>query len=302
MPSLASRFAFQAVPVAQLAGLIVVPVWLLPMGEVYGWALLLPVLLTNTWWAMQHEAMHGLLPGGRRANRLYGRVNAVLFGAPFDLLRRGHLLHHAYSRTPRERSEVYEAGIDSRPGFTLGYYGRLLGGLYVMEVLAGVLLLLPRAWLMRWVARLASERNLVAAIADKLLQPRELANARRDVILLLVLHVGAFALYGSNAWMLALALAGRGLLVSLMDNAYHYGTPLDDTRFARDLRLPLKLSGLILHFNLHGTHHARPGMAWHTLPALHRQRGGAFQGQLVDALLAQLRGPIEAGALRTRAG
>ncbi len=300
MPPRDYRFAFLAVPLAQLAGLIVVPAWLLPRGEGFGWLLLIPVMLTNTWWAMQHEAMHGLLPGGRRANRLYGRFNAMLFGAPFDLLRRGHLLHHAYSRTPRERSEVFEAGVDHRVGFAVGYYWRLLGGLYAMEVLAGVLLLLPRAWLARLVGHVGNARNLAAAIADKLLQPRELSAARFDVLVMLALHAWAFGLYGHHAWMLALALAGRGLLVSLMDNAFHYGTRLDDTRYARDLRLPTWLSRLILHFNLHGTHHARPGIAWHALPELHRQRRGTYQGRLIGALFAQLRGPIEAGTLRAR--
>jgi hypothetical protein len=83
MPLLASCFAFKAMTVAQFAGSIVVPVWLLPMGEIYGWALLLPVLLTDTWWAMQHEAIHGLLPGGRRAVRsAAARPSAASFLQP----------------------------------------------------------------------------------------------------------------------------------------------------------------------------------------------------------------------------
>ena len=98
----------------QLFQLVLLPVWLLPSGPAWGWLLLLPVLLSNSWWAFIHEAVHGVLFPNKQANRLAGRVNAVLFGAPFDLLRRGHLLHHAASRTKRERSEVYVPERDNR--------------------------------------------------------------------------------------------------------------------------------------------------------------------------------------------
>ena len=40
-----------------------------------------------------------------------------------------------------------------------------------------------------------------------------------------------------HAWMLALSLVGRGL-ISFVDNVFHYGAPLDQPRYARNLALP----------------------------------------------------------------
>ncbi len=281
----------------QLFALLALPAWLLPRDAAWGWLLLAPVVLTTTGWALLHEAIHGALTESKRLDHLLGRLQAVPFGAPFELLRWGHLLHHGYSRTQRERSEVFEPGADRRLPFTLAYYFRLLGGLYVYEVLAGLLLLLPRALVRRLAARIGGERDLVVPLTERVLQPGVLATVRVDALAVLLLYGLALWLYGEHAWMLALALAGRALLISLVDNVFHYGTPLDDTRYAHDLDLPMWASRCILHFNLHGAHHARPGVPWQGLPNLHRQRGGRHQGSFMRALAAQLRGPIAAPAL-----
>lgn len=143
-----------------LGKLILLPLWLLPADPAWGW-LLLPVLASNSWWALIHDAIHGVLLESRAANRLAGRAQAILFGAAFDLLRWDHLLHHALSRTRRERSEVYVAGEDNRPWFTLNYYFRLTGGLYWFEVLGALIFLLPRPAI-RWAAsRLGGAHNVV---------------------------------------------------------------------------------------------------------------------------------------------
>jgi fatty acid desaturase len=281
--------AFSALSLLQL---IVLPLWLLPLDPAWGWLLLLPVLCSNSGWALIHEAIHGVLFGSRSANRLAGRAQAILFGAAFDLLRWGHLLHHALSRTRRERSEVYVAGVDHRPWFTLNYYFRLTGGLYWFEVFGALIFLLPRPAI-RWAAtRLASEHNVVEALTDKLLEPGTLRAVRLDGWLVLTLYGLAFALYGEHAWMLLLALIGRAFLISVVDNAFHYGTPLEDTRYARNLALPAWAARLILNFNLHGAHHARPGLAWWQLPGYHRASRAGYQGNWMAAVLDQFRGPI----------
>ncbi len=282
----------------QLFQLVLLPVWLLPSGPAWGWLLLLPVLLSNSWWAFIHEAVHGVLFPNKQANRLAGRVNAVLFGAPFDLLRRGHLLHHAASRTKRERSEVYVPERDNRLLFATGYYLRLFGGLYCLEVIGGLALLLPRRALRAFVRRAGGEHNVLEDLAKRILEPATLRAVRIDATLVLGVYALAFALYGEHAWMLALAVAGRGLLISLVDNVFHYGTPLDQTRYARNLALPDWASRLILHFNLHGAHHQRPGLAWWQLPDYQRNSGMGFQGKWLPALLAQLKGPIPEPRLR----
>ncbi|MFO1432861.1 MAG: fatty acid desaturase [Candidatus Competibacteraceae bacterium] len=278
--------------------LVLLPIWLLPGSPTWGWLLLLPVLLSNSWWAFIHEAIHGVLFPGKSANRLAGRVNAILFGAPFELLRRGHLLHHAASRTERERSEVYVPGRDHRLLFAIGYYLRLFGGLYCLEVVGGLVLLLPCALLHALACRLGNEHNVIESLAGRILEPITLRAARLDVTLVLGVYALAFALYGEYAWMLALSLLGRGFLISAVDNVFHYGTPLDQPRYAHNLALPDWASRLIFHFNLHGAHHQRPGLAWWQLPDYHCKRGLGFQGKWLPALLAQLKGPIPEPRLR----
>lgn len=275
-----------------LLTLFILPLWFLPGDPAWGWLLLLPVLLSNPWWALIHEAIHGVLFRSRLANRLAGRTQAILFGAAFDLLRWGHLLHHALSRTRRERSEVYVAGEDNRPWFTLNYYFRLTGGLYWFEVLGALIFLLPRPAI-RWVAsHLGGEHNVVDPLTEKLVAPATLRAVRIDGGFVLTLYGVAFSLYGEHAWMLVLALMGRAFLISVVDNAFHYGTPLEDSKYARNLALPAWASALILHFNLHGAHHLRPGLAWWALSGYHRQSRAGFQGNWIGTLLHQFRGPI----------
>ncbi len=285
-----------------LLQLVILPLALLPADPAWGWLLLLLVLLTNTAWALIHEAIHGVLLPHKAANRAAGRVLSVLFGAAFDLLRWGHLLHHALSRTRRERSEVYVAGVDKRLSFTLNYYFRLTGGLYWYEVLGGLIFLLPRP-VIRWAARrLGSEHNVVEALSEKLLEPATLRAVRLDGWLVIALYSTAFILYAEHAWMLLAALLARAFLISVVDNAFHYGTPLEDIRYARNLALPAWASALLLHFNLHGAHHQRPGLAWWQLAAHHAQSQAGFQGNWTAALLAQFRGPIPEHQLISGAG
>lgn len=277
--------------------LFLLPLLLLPIDPRWGWLLLPGVLLSNAWWAFIHEAIHGVMFEDRGINRLAGRFSAVLYGAPFDLLRWGHLLHHAHSRTERERSEVYVAGRDNRRVATIGYYFRLFGGLYLVELVGGLLVLLPRRMLRRVVDQIASPCNVIGELAKRLLNAETLRDARLEALAIIVVHAAAFALYSEHAWMLALAMAGRGLLISLVDNAFHYGTPLDDIRYARNLELPATLSRLILHFNLHGAHHLRSRVPWQQLPEWHRQSGQGYQGGWFASVFRQLRGPIPAQRL-----
>ncbi|MGQ9686635.1 MAG: fatty acid desaturase [Thiobacillaceae bacterium] len=156
----------------------------------------------------------------------------------------------------------------------------------------GTLILLPRPAI-RWAAsRLGGAHNVVAPLIDKLLQPATLRAVRMDGWLVLTLHGLAFALYGEHAWMLVLALIGRAFLISVVDNAFHYGTPLEDTKYARNLALPTWAARLILNFNLHGAHHLRPGLAWWQLPGDHHRSGAGYQGNWIAAVLNQFRGPI----------
>lgn len=276
----------------QLFQLFALPTWLLPQHPAWGWWLLFPALLTTSWWAFIHESIHGCLFSNRHLNRITGRLNAMLFGSPYDLLRWGHLLHHAYSRTERERPEVYTPGSASMVCCKLNYYFRLLGGLYLFEVVGGLLLLLPRP-LLKIAIRIISRRdNVVELLAEKILSPRTLVIARIEVIGILLAYGVAFSLYAEYAWMLLLALLARGCLISLVDNVFHYATPLEQVRYAHNLYLPVWWSRLILHFNLHGIHHLHPSASCWQLPRLHADAGHQYQGRWMPAIAAQFKGPL----------
>ncbi|MGZ9271942.1 MAG: fatty acid desaturase, partial [Candidatus Binatia bacterium] len=88
------------------------------------------------------------------------------------------------------------------------------------------------------------------------------------------------------------ALAARALLISFLDNIYHYETPVSDVFFAKNLSLPKPLAGLLLNFNLHGIHHINPAISWIDLPKAFDAQAGKYHGGYFAAALRQLRGPM----------
>lgn len=277
---------------AQLLQLFVLPLWLLPQDPRWGWLLLPMAALTLPLWALVHDCFHGSFSPRPQVNGRVGRVLAVGFGAPYQLLRTGHLLHHKYNRGPRDRSEVYDDARGSWLGMAPSYYFRLLGGLYFYELLAVPLLCLPRAWVAGAIRRVSGPDNVVEHMGGMLLRPKVLREMRQDALAVMLLLALSAWCYGAHAWMLVLALAGRGLVISMHDNSYHYDTPLEGAPDALTLRLPALLSPLVLNFNFHDTHHRHPQLGWRELPAAHRRDGGRFDIAFGTALLRQLRGPL----------
>ncbi len=269
----------------------------------WAWVLVPLTLVTIPHWALIHEAVHGHLLRERRANDRLGRVLAILFGAPFDVLRVGHLSHHALNARAVERPELYDPTVRSRLLAALGYFPRLLGGLYLVELASSLLAWLPRRWLRPIVRRLFYEGDAEAgAMPDRaerhLLSPRSLARIRSDGAAVVVLFALAFLLWG-EAWPLLLgALLGRAFLVSFLDNAPHYLGELGDPRQGHDMVLPPRLAALVLHANLHGTHHRHPDLPWTELPRRFARDQARPVGSWFVVPWRQLRGPVPMTALR----
>ncbi|WP_221325800.1 fatty acid desaturase [Actinoplanes sp. L3-i22] len=279
--------------------LFVIPLWLLPRGTAWGWLLPLLVLTNTPLWSLLHETIHGSLLRDRRWNDRLGRTLAVAYGAPFALLKAGHLLHHRFSRTPRERTEIFDPGRSSWGARAPGYYLRLFGGLYLSEVSSLLLAPLPkRGW--AWVSRRLEDPETVTSLLLDTVAARRLGAFRLDSALIVALHAAAFAAYGPHWWMLPAALLGRAFVVSVADNAYHYATPLDEPLDAMNLSLPRPLETFILAFNLHGVHHRHPGLAWPDLRGAFLADGGRFDLSWWHAAVRQIRGPIPATADRLR--
>lgn len=295
-PSALNAAAAAVIIAANLFLFLGVPA-LLAAGHRWSALLLLPALLTTiAHWALIHEAVHGRLQAGRQINEAAGRLLAILFLAPFDTLRFGHLSHHALNARPAERAEIYDPRVRSRLRAGLTFYLRLFCGVYLAEVASGLLALLPRRLLRPLVRRVFYEGEPDAGgMAERaervLLAPPVLRRIRLEALASAALVAASLTAYGGNWPLLALALAGRAFLVSFMDNAPHYDGTLAEPDQGFDMRLPRLLQPLVLNGNLHGAHHRQPNLPWAALPEAFATSGAAYAGSYLLLPWRQLKGP-----------
>lgn len=285
-----------------LLSYIALPLWLLPMSQGWAW-LLLPVALgTTANWALIHDGIHRVLHPGRRVNEGLSRVMSICFGSPLRILRFGHLMHHRFNRTALDRTEVYDPARASVWRVWPLYYFRLFGGLYMTELVGGLLFLLPRRRLLAIAQRLypadsQTSRPMLEQITRDLLTPAALREIRLDAVASWGLLILAFTLYGEHWHWLAGLLLVRGALVSLVDNSFHYGTPLDEVRYSYNLRLPAWAGPLVLNFNYHRVHHQYPRLAWYMLPGRFASTNDSFEHGFLSGVLRQIRGPLSESEL-----
>jgi fatty acid desaturase len=270
----------------------VLPLWLLPWDLRWAWLLLPIILLTNPFWSLLHEAIHDLFHSNKSVNMLFGRALAILFGSPFRILRMSHLVHHKLNRMPVEGTEYYDRDKCSKAAAAPGYYFQILAGLYLVEVISPLVFFLA-APLARTISRAFSPGARRQQHFDaKLVGYRVPARIRRDGAATMTMLALAFYCYDGYWPLLLGALAARGLLISFLDNVYHYATPVSDVFFAKNLSLPRPVAGLLLNFNLHGIHHINPAISWIDLPRAFDVQAGKFHGSYFPTALQQLRGPI----------
>lgn len=279
-----------------MAVLFMVP-WLLWWGHAAVTWLLVPFALAAVpHWALVHEAVHRHLHPNPASNELLGRFLAILFLAPFDALRFGHLSHHALNARASERPEIYDPRRQSHLRAAIEFYARLLGGLNLVEIASGPLSLLPRRVLRPMVRRLFYDGTSDAHMADRaehaLLAPTALRRIRCDALAIMTVLGASFIIYGEEWPVLVAALLGRAFVVSIMDNAPHYGGPLGQPDQGYDMHLPMQLAGLILHTNLHGTHHRYPNLPWTALPAAFAVESREHEGNYLLRPWRQLSGPV----------
>jgi len=271
---------------------VVVPVWLLPLDAAWAWTLLPLAFLHNSYWSLIHEAIHDLFHPAPRVNMLFGRMAAVLFGAPFRILRLSHLLHHKLNRTPMEATELFDAVKSSRLRAAWGYYFQILGGLYLVEFLSAVLFFLPRAWIRSFNKQFIKPDSVSGILMQNWIGNESIREIRTDGLLVLGWFGLSFWCYGEY-WPLLVAVLGiRAFFISFLDNVYHYRTPVNDTFYASNLWLPAPCATLLLNFNLHGVHHQNPAMPWNRLPLVFCERGAIFHGNYLAAAARQLNGPV----------
>jgi len=296
IPVTANAVLAAALWAAGLGVYYIVPLALLPLSPWFALLLIPAVLTTTTNWALMHEAIHGHFHPNARVNEAFGRISGILFGAPYETLKFGHLLHHSINGTPPDRPEYFDASKQSRLTASLIFYPRLLFGLYAVEVIGAFYCLLPRAALAKVtplfpgdIGPLRAERHLLA--------PQRLTQIRIDAVATIAAMALAFWCYGAWWPLLLAAIAARGMLISFADNGYHYAAPLGQgARAAYNLRLPG--GAAILNFNLHQVHHRHPNLPWKHLPQAFAADADTYDGPYFRTMARQLKGPVDYSAAK----
>lgn len=292
IPRSVNMMAASLIMLAMIFQLLVLPL-LLPSSPWTIAAIIVILAPLNTpFWSLIHEGIHRNMHPGRAANEAWSRIMSIVFGASFHVLRFGHLMHHQYNRA--WESEIY-APPQKKWAVAINHYFKMLCGIYLVEVLLSCLVALtPRKLAQKIADRIFSDEHHRHAVRQMLQKPGNVAKLRMDCALIALLYGTAFFLYGALWPLLVLLIGARALVISIMDNAYHYDTPPDNSVAAKELHLPPLMAGLILNFNYHLTHHKNTALPWSELAKDHRAKGRSFDGGLIPALLAQFKGPLAA--------
>ncbi len=176
----------------------------------------------------------------------------------------------------------------------LKHYGHLLGGHWLFTCLVSVVAFIPARLRTPLIDRgFSGTGSDVAAIRRAALKRfgnhNRIVRIRADCLLSLILAVIFFLQYRANWPVLLIALYGRALIYSTLDNLPHYGTRERGDAAAKNLRLAGWASFLVLNHNLHRVHHERPDIPWRAIPAAF---SGNPDGGYVHAALTQFRGPL----------
>ena len=258
-----------------------------------GWQVLLLAcvfaVLGNSIYSIIHEAEHGILHPNRRVNDGIGVLMALLFPAPFHLIRQGHLGHHRRNRSDDEAFDLYFDG--DRPWLKwLILYGILTGFYWMLVVLSNVIVILFPGILNR--RYFEFDRPSVAFMDS--LNPRYLRWIRLEGLAACLLHA-------MIVWGLAIPVSvyacvyfGFGFSWSAMQYVHHFGTERHVLHGARDVWLWRPIDLIWLNHNWHHIHHCRPTVPWIYLSRLGTESDGDRRDFLLWHYLRMWRGPRKA--------
>lgn len=223
-------------------------------------------LLTHPNWSLIHEAIHRVYHPQQKINGLCGRLLSILFGTVFAPTQYGHLMHHGMNRQGPDLIDAYDPHTTSFWLASLRYYLHIFGGLYLFQVFGPLLVFLPRNLLQKlMIKNFGVDSPYYQVARQKLLPSKILRQMRVDAFCLYTLLAISAWLYASHVWILIVGFLWRGLMISFSDNLPHYGTPVDQNRYAYNTYLPTVLRLFWLNFNLHRIHHEEPRLPWHLL-------------------------------------
>jgi len=271
-----------------LAQFFLVPL-ILPASAWMAVALIcLCALTTPLHWGLMHESIHGNLFSDPSANRRAGRALGSLLCLSWDVMRFGHLLHHSNNRHEFDRPEAVPPG-GSRARSAVPYFLKLLGGHALISAVSSIGLALPSGVVARLVPNVEPMHGAALRAFTK---PERQRRIRGDLcVTILVLAISGYC-WGAHWPILAAAIAARFAILSLLDNAPHYGTAIGSGTYARNTNLPHWAHWFVMGHNFHGIHHGATGLRWQELrPAFARARAG-YDGSWSAMVLRQFRGPL----------
>ena len=220
-------------------------------------------ILGNSIYSIIHEAEHGMLFEDPFWNNLAGALMALLFPAPYHLIRQGHLGHHRRNRSDDEAFDLYFEG-DKIWLKWLSLYG-IITGFYWMLVVSANVAVLAAPFLMK---RKFFEFDRPSAAFMEALDLRNLRWMQLEAVAAIVLHVGIVWGLSISPLTYFCVYFGFGFSWSAMQYVHHFGTERHVLMGARNLKFLGLVDWIWLHHNYHLTHHCRPLVPWIYLPSL----------------------------------
>jgi len=243
-------------------------------------------IFMNTGYALIHEAEHGILHPNRKLNDLCGVVLALLFPAPFHLIRQGHIGHHMRNRSDDEAFDFYFER-ESRLWRYMQLYGTLTGFFWATIALSNFISAVGPRLLRKPITPF--DRSTLA-LQDSL-NPKYELWIQLEAIGVFVLHAALIVAWSAPVVNYLFVLFGFGFAWSAMQYAHHFGTERDVLRGARNLRTFRLLDRIWLNHNWHLNHHLRPTIPWIHLPKLFSGIEYEKRGSLLAAYFRMWRGP-----------
>jgi fatty acid desaturase len=289
IPSIAN-VAIILLQLCAVAGCIAAAVQATTGWQIAGVCLAFGVVM-NSVYSIIHEAEHAMLFPSRACNEAAGVMMALLFPAPFHLLRQGHIGHHLRNRSDDEAFDLYFDG-DHVIWKWLVWYGILTGLYYVLVVFSNAIAAVAPFVLDRRHFKIEDRVKVDRASAAFLesFNPRYVRWIQLEGVAAIALHV--LIVWGTGVPILRyLAIYGTfGFLWSAMQYVHHYRTERHVTRGARNLWIFGPLDAMWLNHNWHRAHHEHPTVPWLYLPAIGRTETPT-RGFLPTAYLRMWIGP-----------
>jgi fatty acid desaturase len=118
------------------------------------------------------------------------------------------------------------------------------------------------------------------------------ARIRTDLLVAILLVALAVFCWGTNWPLIVATIAARFMMLSLLDNAPHYGTAISSGTYARNTGLPRWARWLVMGHNFHGIHHGATGLKWQELGSAFARTGKDYEGRWTTMVLRQFKGPV----------